>query len=339
MSALDGHWLPVLDPATGMLALPLWVVGALAALFVVICVLAFDRAAMSRPVATVVRYGVVLIAALLAWVLIDRSAMREAAAERRALEARTTELTARAIAPGSALACLDASTGEAVERACEKALFATPEAVAAAVAYVNARLTLLADGMSYAKRADTAYVAQLAGLRRAAETDRFGLVAHVLATRDGCTAESCPTFELLEDTSQVSANLKESALDGYVARHAANWPKGEAFATASAPPVTASPPPVPSVTAAPVPVTSGAPVPNTYNFPSAASIPPVSIMTVETPNAAPPLAGAPPLAIAPAAPPAESVGQPPSPPRKPPQAAAQPPKKQAPPPAAPPRAQ
>ena len=106
------------------------------------------------------------------------------------------------MAPGSALACLDANAGEAVERACEKALFATPESVAAAVAYVSAKLTLLADGLDYARRVDGAYAAQLEGLRRAAETDRFGLVAHVLATRDGCTAESCATFKLLEDPSR-----------------------------------------------------------------------------------------------------------------------------------------
>ena len=44
---------------------------------------------------------------------------------------------ARAIAPGSALSCLDEMAGEAVEAACEKGVFASPEAVAAAVKYVR----------------------------------------------------------------------------------------------------------------------------------------------------------------------------------------------------------
>lgn len=327
MSALDGSWLPALDPATGMLAFPVWMVGAIIALFVLISALAFDRGLASRPLVAVVRYGVILIAGLLAWAVIDRSAIREASAERRALEARSVELTARAVTPGSALACLDATTGEAVERACEKALFASPEALASAVAYVSARLTLLADGMQYAKRFDASYAAQLAGLRRAAEADRFGLVAHVLATRDGCTADACPVFELLEDASQVSANLKESLLDGYVIRHAANWAKGDAVTTAStqpapappvaAPPVTAAAPPAPPP---PASAPTGVPVPSHYSFPSSASIPPVNIMTAEPPTAPPPLAG--------------QIATPPvpeaTPPRKPPQAAA-PPKKQAPP--------
>ena len=64
------------------------------------------------------------------------------------------ELTARAIMPGSALACLDAMAGEAVESSCEKALFATPEATAAAVSYVGAQLSLLAAGHAQAHRLD-----------------------------------------------------------------------------------------------------------------------------------------------------------------------------------------
>ena len=43
------------------------------------------------------------------------------------------ELAARALVPGSALPCLDAIAGDVVEDACEKAIFASPEATAAAV--------------------------------------------------------------------------------------------------------------------------------------------------------------------------------------------------------------
>ena len=44
MSDSLGSWIPGLDPLTGTLTLPLWAAGALAALFVVFCVLAFSRA-------------------------------------------------------------------------------------------------------------------------------------------------------------------------------------------------------------------------------------------------------------------------------------------------------
>jgi hypothetical protein len=72
------------------------------------------------------------------------------ALQRQALDARLLEITTRAITPGSPLACLDGTAGGTVEASCEKALFATPETAAGAVAYVAAQLPLLADGSDYA---------------------------------------------------------------------------------------------------------------------------------------------------------------------------------------------
>jgi len=80
-------------------------------------------------------------------------------------------MTKHALMPGSALACLDASAGELVEAACEKALFATPEAAAAAVAYVTAQLSLLADGSEFERRSGANYESALGRLRHAIETD------------------------------------------------------------------------------------------------------------------------------------------------------------------------
>ena len=191
--------------------------------------LAFKRTAAAGSAAMVVCFAMLLVAALVAWAVIDRSPERERTAERRALDARAVDLSARAIGSGSARACLDANAGLAVERACEKAIFATPESVFAAVAYVSAKLTLLADGLDYARRVDGAYVTQLEGLRRAAETDRFGLVAHVLATRDGCASESCATFKLLEDPSRISTNLKENVFEGYIAVMPPTGPRRKAL--------------------------------------------------------------------------------------------------------------
>jgi hypothetical protein len=66
--------------------------------------------------------------------------------ERRALDDRDAVLLAGSIAPGSTLSCLDELAREVVEAACEKAEFATPEAVAAGVRYVTVQ-GLLNDGI------------------------------------------------------------------------------------------------------------------------------------------------------------------------------------------------
>jgi hypothetical protein len=233
---------------------------------------------------------VVLAAGALAViVLLDRMALDERAAERRALMQRNVELIGRALVPGSALSCLDGGVGEAVENACEPAVFADPQAAAAAVAYTGARLTLLKDAAALAAQDDT-FLEPFAATRRALELDRFGLAAHVLAERDGCTAERCAAFALLRDTTAVKANLRAQAFDSYVARYAAAWtkkePKEAPVAEKQAPAAVASAPAAAEPTAHPVA--------NKYDFPSAASIPPVSIM-----NAEPPL---PKAAEAPAAP-------------------------------------
>src|SRR2546430_10890211 len=111
------------------------------------------------------RAGLVAVGVVLAWALLDRSLIRDQIAERRVLEARAGELTLRAIAPGSALACLDAVAGPAVEAACEKSLFASPEAVAAAVAYMDARVSLLSASIGLAER-DPSYRPAFERLRR-----------------------------------------------------------------------------------------------------------------------------------------------------------------------------
>lgn len=258
--------------------------------------------------AVVSRIALVAVVAGSAWIFADRSEKQERVAERRAFDLRAMELTARALAPASPLGCLDAGAGEAVEGACENALFANPQSVAAAVIYTDARLSLLADGLDYARRADSGYENKLAGLRRAIEADRYGLVAHVLATRDGCTVEQCGGFAWLRDAAVVKANLNAHTYEKNVERYAAGWSEQKVV-----PPVVAAPAlPLPGIAAAPT-ASSGPKI----NFPTAASIPPVSIMND------PPAPPASPVA-------AEAVPQPrrppaaPTPPRKPATAAAAP---------------
>jgi hypothetical protein len=272
-------WL--IDSATGTLTLPTWIGGAMVLAFLVFGVVALRparvRAAGVLAVALVV-LGIVSVSGLL-----ERA---DRAAERRALETRTADLAARGLAPGSALACLDDSAGETVEGACEKAVFARPEAAAAAVSYIAARLDLLAAGTRYAAHGGSDYAAPLTGLRRSLELDRFGLVAHVLSRRDGCTVEACGAFALLQDTGAVKANLQAHAYDKYVERHAPDW----SAPASENPPVAQAAPPAEKPAEASTPVAAATPeqpaphkltVP--FDYPSSKSIPPVSIMNAEPP--------------------------------------------------------
>lgn len=255
----------------GLLTAPL-VLGALAALAVLL-VLAFVRAGVARrllPVAVlvIVSFGVMAV--------LDRMVEGERAAERRALTQRYAELTAQSLAPGSSLACLDGAAGDTVENACERTVFGGPQSTAGAVAYMAARLSLLSEGLAFARTSDPGFAATLSSLRRAIELDRFGIAAHVLALRDGCTAERCPVFALLGDASVIKSNLKAQIFDQYVSRYASNW--NEIKQTV---PMAERQPPVMMPVASLPEAPAKAPVPDKYDFPSADSIPPVSIMNAE----------------------------------------------------------
>jgi hypothetical protein len=258
------------------LTLTLLMLGALAALTVGLLVLAFLRRDLARrlllPVAALAIFGLGIIA------IVDRMAEGERFAERRALAQRVAQLTGAAMAPGSTLACLDGAAGEAVENACEQTVFAGPQSTAAAVASMAARLTLLSDGLAFARHSDPDFAVSLAGLRRAIELDRFGIAAHVLAVRDGCTAERCDAFALLGDANVIKSNLKAQVFDQYVSRYAANWNKNAATAPV-ADRLPGAMAPVAILPDAP----AKAPVSDKYDLPSSASIPPVSIMNPEPP--------------------------------------------------------
>lgn len=244
------------------LLLPAAVAGALTAFLVLLAVLALRQTGAGMP-RLLLAAAVPALAGLAVTAVLDRLTVDQHAIERRVLLARNAELTAQAIAPGSMLACLDGGAGEAVESSCEKLVFATPQTAAGAVAYVGARLSLLTDAAEFAKRTDPSLLKAFTGTRRAIELDRYGIAAQVLASRDGCTADRCPGFALLQDASALKTHLRDHAFDGYVTRYAAAWNKGEAVAD--------KPPPGPA----------GAPVSSGYDFPSSASIPPVSIMNAE----------------------------------------------------------
>jgi hypothetical protein len=275
--------MPEINAATGALTIPVWAVGAVAAVFLVLMMLAVAQAGTATVMNALFRVSLVIAVFAAGWIYFQQMERQEQAAERRALEERSASLMARAVAPGSALSCLNELAGEAIEAACEKALFASPEAVSAAVSYVTAELALLADGSEHARRADPAFAAQFAPLRAALELDRFGIVAHALARR-GCSPQKCDTLDGFNDPSHVLANLRDRVFDDYVAKFTAVW-NAPQHAAAADPAVAAAPaatPALPPMAGTPLmPPRPSAVVSPKYDFPSADSIPPVNIMVPE----------------------------------------------------------
>jgi hypothetical protein len=267
------------DPDIGSSALRLWVAAGSAALLVFICALAFDW----TRTRTLARVGVVVLGAVLgaslAWAFLDAASFRDRSAERRALEARAAGLNAESLAPGSPLACLNGLAGDDVEAACEKALFAAPSTVASATSYVAARFALLADMVAYTKRGGGGINSTLLPLRRSLESDRFGFVAHTLAVADRCSSDHCEALALLDNPGQVRANLSGQTLERYLDHYLPVWAKGPDVPVADATSTSALQP--------------GTPPPHkmvNVDFPSAASIPAISIMNPEP--AGPPAAAA-----------------------------------------------
>jgi hypothetical protein len=303
------------------LVLPASVAGALAALFVVVIVIAVRRAASGGGVRLLVPLTAIAIAAIAVIGVLERMAANERMAAQRALLSRHTQLSLSAVAPGSALACLDGAAGEQIETACEKAVFADAQSAASAVTYIGARLSLLSDVFAAAQHGSPDLQAVLASTRRAIELDRYGIAAHVLAERDGCTVERCAAFAMFQDTGTLKANLKVHAFDTYVGRYAADWGRKEPAADKQ--PQAAVQAPSPVASAGPESVPTGHPVDPRYDFPSSASIPPVSIMNAEPPVPKDHVAG--PAAPAAAAADKGAAGNPPTPAKRPQAQAATPP--------------
>lgn len=253
-----------------------WIVAGALALLVIACVIVCSRSSGKMARVSAVVFGAIVGAATTS-ALFGGAVMGGHSTVHQAFETRARELAARAREPGSALPCLDGLAGETVEAACEKALFASPATVAAAISYVAARFDLLSD-MAGDGDADGDGEAAFAPLQRALATDRFGFLAHALAIRDGCTAEKCNALGVLGNPRQVQAHLSSGTFDGYLGRYVAAWaaattPMADAAQSQTAASETGEHPPRKVVD---------------IDFPSAASIPAVSIMNPEpTGKAAP----------------------------------------------------
>jgi hypothetical protein len=267
---LYGVFMLGFDPEIGAWSLHLWVAAGSAALLVVCCLVAVFRVVPALRVEVLVLGA--LLGAAIAWAFLDRASAPDMRAERRDLEQRAAELSAKALAPGSPLGCLDALAGDSIAAACERAIFVSPASAAAATSYVAARLALLSDIATYTGNGGTNMDQVLLPLRRALEADRFGFLAHMLAVRDGCTAENCGALALLHDAGRVRAHLGEGMFDQLVEHYSTAWMQPPEGALADATPAR------PAATPAPTPASHK---PVNIDFPTAASIPAVSIMTPE----------------------------------------------------------
>jgi len=276
-------WATTLEQFWHSPTFPMWVTLAAAGFFALVLLVTLVRA--EKTVAN----GALTVITLLAIAIAVAAMVRrfDPLASDAALEARS----AQPVASVAALSCLDGLAGEAVESRCERALFVSADVAAAAVSYTAAQISKLAPSDDPA-----AQTPEQQSLRNTLERDRYGLVAQVLVARDHCGETDCQAFRLFRDTSQISNNIRDHAYDVIINRYAAGWNGASA-----APAMAAVAPAAPTAPVMGAPGPTGRPT--TIDFPSAASIPPVNIMTSE-PTTAPaiPAPAAPKPPAAPAAP-------------------------------------
>lgn len=277
------------DPLTGSIEVPIWGSAALAAILVVLAALALMRTGVLRTLGVL---AAVVVLGLGGWAglnYIDRMGGVSAvgmsgpgADDRRIFDQRVTELTGRAMAPGSPLSCLDGTAGEQVAIGCEKLIFSGPETISSAVTYIAARVALLTEGTALARQSGASvaasYEPSLNALRRGLESDRFGIVAYLLLQQPECTADQCEALSVFHDSSRLRSNLRDRPFDVLVTRYSSAWQLAGRGTGADGGPLAANTGPLPAG-AGPV----GTPVSSKYDFPSSASIPPVSIMNTEPP--------------------------------------------------------
>jgi hypothetical protein len=277
ISRMNWAWITSLDQLWRSPTFPMWLTLAAAAFFGVIVLITLLRAEKSvangaLTVITLLAVGIAVAATIRGF----GPGGRNGSGEPQSAPPMTAALPA--------LSCIDDLAGETVLTACEKVLFGSAESTAAALSYAAAQITRV-TAFGDAVAANSSMTTEQLAVRRAVERDRYGLMAYVLAVRDHCTASECAAFRALPDHQQISANMDERVYEGLVSRYAPSW--NAPAASASAPVAALSPPLVGK--------------PTNADFPSAASTPPVNIMSPEpgTVTTAAPRPPASPVAAAP----------------------------------------
>src|SRR6266852_381138 len=275
---MNWAWATSLDQFWRSAAFPMWLTLAAAGFFGIILLITLVRAEKS------VANGALTVITLLAIAIAAAATLREfgPVGPRASGETRSSQPISAAL---PALSCIDELAGDTVLTACEKGLFGSAESAAAALSYAASQITRL-TAFGDVAAANAGMTPELQMVRRAVERDRYGLMAYVLAARDHCTPSDCVAFRALTDHNQIAANMNERIYEGLIARYAPSW-----NAPAAAGPVTAFAPSAPTGK------------PTNAEFPTAASTPPISIMTPEPGQATTPSTPRPP---------ASSLSSPPS---------------------------
>lgn len=297
---MNWAWATSLDQLWRSPTFPMWLTLAAAAFFGILVLITLLRAEKS------VANGALTVITLLAIAVAGAATIRGFEPPEQG-RAAGTAVPPPVVASLPALSCLDELAGDTVLAACEKTLFGSAEASAAAVSYAAAKISRLISYGDIAA-ADKIMTPELMALRHAVERDRYGLIAYVLLTREHCQITDCAAFASLSDHNQIAANMEERTYDGLIARYASAWNAPPLPPAAAAGALAGLPPSVPTGK------------PTTADFPSAASIPPINIMTPEPPLNAPrpaPAAAnaqaAAPRPVAPKRPPAKPRPQPEAP--------------------------
>lgn len=248
--------------------LPIWAALAAGAVFALILIIALLRAdrSVANGVLGVITLLAVSVAGFAAWrVFVDSASPAM----------RSTDAS-RSISAMPALACVDDLAGDAVQAACERALFGAPETIAAAVSYASTRLAQL-TALGDVAAADKRMTPEIDRLRRSIERDRYGLIAYVLTAQDRCMPDNCAAFRSLTDHSRIAANMNDHLYEMSVTRASASWQGATGGALAAAAPAAPETP-------------TGKPV--NIDFATSSSIPPISIMTEPSAPAPKPAAAA-----------------------------------------------
>jgi hypothetical protein len=254
-----------------------WLTLGVAVLFCLVVLVVMLRA--QRNVATAALAVITLVSLSIAVTLAMRGIGKNTGGgDAASAKSAVTQPGGAAVVSLPALACVDDLAGDIVLAACERVLFGSADSVAAAVSYAASRLDqLTAHGA--VTTADKTPRDQIT-LRHSIERDRYGLMSYVLLARDQCEPAACAAFASLSDRSKIVANMDERVYAGLIARYAPTWNTPAAAAVPMAGMLSGLPPSVPTGK------------PTTADFPTANSIPPITIMTPEPPLAAarPPVA-------------------------------------------------
>jgi hypothetical protein len=301
---MNWAWASSLDHIWRSPTFPMWLTLAAAGFFGIIVLITLLRAEKS------VANGALTVITLLAIGVAVAATIRGFGPDGQLASADTRSV--QPVGPAlPALSCIDDLAGDAVLNACEKTLFGSPESAAAAVTYAAAQISRL-TGFGDIATAEKNTSSELQALRRAVERDRYGLMAYALMARDHCSPASCAAFRSLADNHQIVANMDERLYENLITRYAPSW---------NAP----APAPAGAGLMAGLPPSGPTGKPTNADFPSAASTPPVNIMTPEPTLAAPKppasATAAPSPRPAPAAPPALAAAKKPAVPKRTPAAA------------------